>query len=160
MVTLRIPPLRERQADIPLLVDYYLAQFCQEHGKPVKRVLPEALRGCAATRGRATCASCATFSSRWSIFHQGDEVQARDLPPELRGGVPASLFGPVAAAPSPVSTTPAAPRTMDEIERQAILAMLDRTGGRRAEAAQALGIGLRTLQRKLKDYKAQGYFSE
>jgi DNA-binding NtrC family response regulator len=49
---------------------------------------------------------------------------------------------------------------MDEIERQAILETLHRTGGRRAEAAQLLGIGLRTLQRKLKDYKLQGFSVE
>ena len=51
-------------------------------------------------------------------------------------------------------------RTMDEIERDAILAALDRTGGRRVEAAKLLDIGLRTLQRKLKDYKDQGYYQE
>ena len=45
---------------------------------------------------------------------------------------------------------------MEEIERQAILETLERTRGRRAEAARILGIGLRTLQRKLKDYRAQG----
>jgi DNA-binding NtrC family response regulator len=49
---------------------------------------------------------------------------------------------------------------MDAIERQAILETLGRTGGRRAEAAHLLGIGLRTLQRKLKDYKAQGFFDD
>ena len=55
---------------------------------------------------------------------------------------------------------PRATKTMDEIERDAILAALDRTGGRRVEAARLLDIGLRTLQRKLKDYKDQGYYQE
>ena len=49
---------------------------------------------------------------------------------------------------------------MDEIERQAILETLSRTGGHRAQAAHLLGIGLRTLQRKLKDYKDQGYWND
>ncbi len=49
---------------------------------------------------------------------------------------------------------------MDEIERQAILETLNRTKGHRAEAARMLGIGLRTLQRKLKDYKEQGYYKD
>jgi two-component system response regulator FlrC len=49
------------------------------------------------------------------------------------------------------------PRTMADIERQAILETLDRTGGHRARAADILGIGLRTLQRKLKEYKDEGY---
>ena len=50
--------------------------------------------------------------------------------------------------------------TMADIEREAILAALERTGGRRAEAARQLEIGLRTLQRKLKEYKEQGYYEE
>ncbi len=49
---------------------------------------------------------------------------------------------------------------MDEIERQAILETLERTGGHRGEAAKALEIGLRTLQRKLKDYREQGFLKE
>jgi two-component system, NtrC family, response regulator AtoC len=161
VVTLRIPPLRERQADIPLLVDYYLEQFCQEHAKPVKRVLPEAIEALRAYPWPGNVRELRNVLESMVIFHQGDEVALRDLPPELRGaaeGMPIAQAGPasgIAAAP-----LPATPRTMEEIERQAILSMLERTGGRRAEAAQALAIGLRTLQRKLKDYKAQGYFSE
>jgi DNA-binding NtrC family response regulator len=49
---------------------------------------------------------------------------------------------------------------MAVIERVAILAALSRTGGRRVEAARLLVIGLRTLLRKLKDYKEQGYWEE
>ncbi|MCZ7651172.1 MAG: hypothetical protein M5U13_08455 [Thermoanaerobaculia bacterium] len=49
---------------------------------------------------------------------------------------------------------------MAEVERDAILSTLARTGGRRAEAARLLDIGLRTLQRKLKEYKEQGYWEE
>ena len=46
--------------------------------------------------------------------------------------------------------------TMEEIERRAILAALDKTGGNRTQAAEMLGIGLRTLQRKLKEYRSTG----
>ena len=49
---------------------------------------------------------------------------------------------------------------MADIERQAILETLERTGGHRAKAADLLGIGLRTLQRKLKEYKDDGYIQE
>jgi DNA-binding NtrC family response regulator len=157
VVTLRIPPLRERQADIALLLDHYLAQFCQEHGKTVKRVSPEALEALRAYPWPGNVRELRNVLESLVIFHQGDEVLLRDLPPELRGapdGLP--VFQGAVAGPA----APPAPRTMDEIERQAILAMLERTGGRRAEAAQALGIGLRTLQRKLKDYKAQGFYAE
>ncbi len=49
---------------------------------------------------------------------------------------------------------------MAEIERQAILETLQRTGGHRAKAADMLDIGLRTLQRKLKEYKDEGYWND
>jgi DNA-binding NtrC family response regulator len=49
---------------------------------------------------------------------------------------------------------------MSEIERQAILESLERTSGHRAEAAKMLEIGLRTLQRKLKEYRDEGYFQD
>ena len=49
---------------------------------------------------------------------------------------------------------------MEEIERQAVLETIQRTKGHRAEASRILGIGLRTLQRKLKDYRAQGFYDE
>ncbi|MBP8846265.1 MAG: hypothetical protein KBI26_10620, partial [Thermoanaerobaculia bacterium] len=52
------------------------------------------------------------------------------------------------------------PRTMAEVEREAILATLAHTGGRRAEAARLLDIGLRALQRKLKEYKQHGHWEE
>ena len=48
-------------------------------------------------------------------------------------------------------------RTMEEIEREAILKTLEMTGGNRTQAAEILGIGLRTLQRKIKQYRDDGY---
>ena len=48
-------------------------------------------------------------------------------------------------------------RTMEEIEREAILRSLELTGGNRTQAAEMLGIGLRTLQRKIKQYKDEGF---
>ncbi len=90
------------------------------------------------------------------IFHQGDTISAAELPAELRqlggGGDGDGGDG------SPVQSRSGAPRTMAEIERRAILETLELTGGRRADAAKILQIGLRTLQRKLKDYRAEGYY--
>ncbi|MCG8460238.1 MAG: helix-turn-helix domain-containing protein, partial [Holophagales bacterium] len=76
------------------------------------------------------------------------------LPDEIRDATR------VSGARAPVQPAIGEPRTMEEIERQAILETLERTGGHRAEAARLLGIGLRTLQRKLKDYKDQGYYQD
>ncbi len=104
-------------------------------------------------------------------------VQLRPaLPPEVRGargeawpslpvggGEARDPAASVPAASPPAGTPPPRPDrplTMAEVERDAILSTLARTGGRRAEAARLLDIGLRTLQRKLKEYKEQGYWEE
>jgi DNA-binding NtrC family response regulator len=154
VVTLRIPPLRERPTDIPLLVEHYLKLLCEEHGRPSKRVSAEALEVLARHPWPGNVRELKNAVESLVVFHQGEEIGLADLPPELRPTAPS------ATAPTPVQPPVGQPRTMEEIERQAILETLARTGGRRAEAAQLLAIGLRTLQRKLKEYKQQGHFME
>ncbi len=88
------------------------------------------------------------------IFHEGDEIGVGDLPPEVRDAVTVSTTG------TPVQPVTGEPRKMADIERQAILETLERTGGHRAKAADLLEIGLRTLQRKLKEYKEAGFLED
>ena len=97
-----------------------------------------------------------------------DEIRPEDLPDEVRAAVPEAALsadvdeggggGAGIAAGGPAGS--AAGMTMEEIERRAILDALERTGGNRTQAAEMLGIGLRTLQRKLKDYKLAGKAAE
>ncbi len=155
VVTLRIPPLRERPGDIPALAEHFLAGFFQEHGKPAKRLSAEALEVLARFPWPGNVRQLKNVMESVVVFHQGgDDIGVGDLPPEVRDSTALSSNG------SPVQAVVGSPRTMDEIERQAILETLDRTGGHRAKAADLLGIGLRTLQRKLKDYKDQGFYDE
>jgi len=154
VVTLRIPPLRERPGDIPALAEHFLALFCQEHGKPPKRLSPETLEVLARHPWPGNVRQLRNVMESVVVFHQGDEVGVADLPAEVRDSSALSSAG------SPVQAVVGSPRSMEEIERQAILETLDRTGGHRAKAADLLGIGLRTLQRKLKDYKDLGFYDE
>ncbi len=154
VVTLRIPPLRERPEDIPLLADHFLDLFCQEHGKPPKRLSAEALERLSRFPWPGNVRQLKNVIESIVVFHQTELVEVKDLPPEVRES--ATVSAPGGRVQSVVGET----RTMDEIERQAILETLDRTGGHRAKAADLLGIGLRTLQRKLKEYKEAGYFAD
>ena len=154
VVTLRIPPLRERPSDLSLLVEHFLGIFCQEHGKPAKRMGPEALEVLARYPWPGNVRQLRNVIESVVIFHQGEEIAPADLPVEVRES------STLAAVGTPVQTVAAGPRTMADIERQAILETLERTGGHRAKAADLLGIGLRTLQRKLKEYRDEGYVQD
>jgi DNA-binding NtrC family response regulator len=154
VVTLRIPPLRERRADIPLLVEHYLTQICAEHGKESKTVTSEAMDALATYDWPGNVRQLKNAVETMVIFHQGRTVTVDDLPAELRAA------GTAQRREQPVQISEGTPRTMEAIERQAILETLSRTSGHRAQAAHLLGIGLRTLQRKLKEYKDQGYWND
>ena len=152
VVTLHIPPLRERPGDIPLLAEHYLRTFSEDHGKPPLTVAPEAMEALARYPWPGNVRELKNQIESLVVFHQDDAIRLKDLPYELRSGAAAP------AADGRVQTRSGAPKTMAEIERQAILETLERTTGHRAEAAKMLDIGLRTLQRKLKEYRDEGYF--
>ena len=170
VVTLPIPPLRERGDDIPRLAEHYLNLIAREHGRESKRFSRGAIAAFRSYPWPGNVRELRNAIESIVIFHRSDEVRVSDLPPEVlayAGAVEAEPLaadgsaGPVSgsepARPSPSAT---GPRTMSDIEREAILETLTRTGGRRVEAARLLDIGLRTLQRKLKEYKDQGFYEE
>ena len=154
VVTLPIPPLRERHGDISLLVEHYLEELAEEHGKPTMHMGQDALEALGRFPWPGNVRQLRNVLESVVIFHPGGEIGIEALPEDLREATR------VSGASAPVQLATGQPRTMDEIERQAILETLQRTGGHRAEAAKLLGIGLRTLQRKLKDYKEQGHFQD
>jgi DNA-binding NtrC family response regulator len=178
VVTLRIPPLRERREDIPLLAEHYLERFCAEHGREPMHLAADAVEALVEHPWQGNVRELRNLIETVVIFQRGGEIHRADLPPEVRGargeawpslpvgGREASdrttALAPPAGEPPRGATAPrpARPQTMAEVEREAILSTLARTGGRRAEAARLLDIGLRTLQRKLKEYKEQGYWEE
>ena len=149
VVTLEVPPLRRRTADLPLLSEAFLESFCREHGREPKRLSPQAIEVLAGYPWPGNVRELKNVLESIVVFHDGEVIEPGDLPQEVRsGGRGVASGGPVQSA--------AEPRTMAEIERQAILETLELTEGKRAEAAKILGIGLRTLQRKLKEYREQG----
>ncbi|MDX1385894.1 MAG: helix-turn-helix domain-containing protein, partial [Thermoanaerobaculia bacterium] len=155
VVQLEIPPLRRRTGDLPLLCEHFLREFCAEHGRPEMRLSAPALDALGRYPWPGNVRELRNVLESVVIFHPGGEIEVEDLPAEVRGAPPAST-----AEGAPVQSPFGEPRTMADIERRAIFETLERTGGKRAEAAKILGIGLRTLQRKLKEYRSQGLMEE
>jgi DNA-binding NtrC family response regulator len=151
VVTLRIPPLRERKADLPLLADHLLHEFTEAEGKPRIWLGQEALTALSRYDWPGNVRELRNVLESIAVFHPGGEVEPEHLPSEFRGE---GVTDPGGHRVQPAN---ASPKTMAEIERQAILDTLELTGGKRSEAARVLDIGLRTLQRKLKEYREQGY---
>jgi DNA-binding NtrC family response regulator len=157
-VTLRIPPLRDRREDIPLLANHFLTTFAEENGRPDMRFSHGAMRALMNARWEGNVRELRNLVESLAVLAPEDEIRVDDLPAEYRKPAPEA---PVPDAPSsqpePENEPPAgATMTMDEIERRAILGALEKTGGNRTQAAELLGIGLRTLQRKLKEYRLAG----
>jgi two-component system, NtrC family, response regulator HydG len=183
VVTVEILPLRDRRDDIPLLVERFRDVFAKEHGKPVTGVTPAALSALVAYEWPGNVRELKNVLESAILFAAGGRIDVNDLPAAMRGraAVPvaaapapqkprsgewpavrsatgaATLAVPAAvpAPEEPVSVATLVGKTMAEIEREAILTALQVSGGNRRRAAEALGIGLRTLQRKLKEYQGE-----
>ncbi len=144
VVTLEIPPLRQRPDDIPLLVQHFLALYNEKLDRAVRGIRPEALDALMQQPWPGNVRELRNLMETLVLFCRGEEITLEDLAPEYR--VPGR---------EPVGRqdeTPWHPRPMADIEKEAILRTLEYTNGHRGKAAQLLQIGLRTLQRKLKEY--------
>jgi DNA-binding NtrC family response regulator len=154
VVTLSIPPLRDRREDIPLLAKHFLDQFRQESGRESLRFTPDTMRCLVDTSWEGNVRELRNLVESLVVLVPHDEIRVEDLPVEYSQRQPESERVGPAGLPAPQDTPQAV--TMEEIERRAILEALERSGGNRTQAAEALGIGLRTLQRKLKEYRLAG----
>ena len=143
VVTLNIPPLRQRLDDIPLFVQHFLNFFNDEIGRQVEGVHPSVMAALKRHSWPGNVRELRNLIESLVLFAKTDEITLEDLPMEYR--VPT-------AAPPTLDGEGWQPRTMADIEREAILLTLEYTDGHRARASTLLEIGLRTLQRKLKEY--------
>ncbi len=147
----RLPPLRERPEDVPPLAEALLHRVAASLGRPYLRLEPAAIAALQACAWPGNVRALANALERAAILADDDRI----LPEHL--GVPGAFDGPAprAAAPAPPAETGAStgpPRTLAEIEREAILEALAQHDGNRRRAAEQLGIGVRTLYDKLKRY--------
>jgi len=160
VIRLRLPPLRERREDIPLLAKYFLQKSARELGVEQKRLSEEALRFLAAQEFPGNVRQLENLCHWLTVMTPSQVVEIADLPPEWRGenAESASTSGDWSAAlalQAAQALQRGDERIMDTLtakfERTLILQALSHTGGRRVEAATLLGIGRNTLTRKIQE---------
>ena len=142
---IQVPPLRERREDIPKLSEHFLETLKIENSTPLKQLSPAALKALLAYRWPGNVRQLRNALETATLVSSGNTIDVGDLPTEVTQGegVSPSSFEPI---PLPAS------RTLTEIERDAIRDALAETGGNKTMASKLLGIGLRTLHRKVKEY--------
>ncbi|MBI4590988.1 MAG: sigma-54-dependent Fis family transcriptional regulator [Candidatus Rokubacteria bacterium] len=134
-ISVQIPPLRVRTEDIPLLADHFLEQGVA-YGK--KRISSKVMACLEAYDWPGNVRELRHAIERAVILAQGEEIQPEELPPDIQCGTPRT-------APSPGS--------LEEMERQHIIATLRLVAGHRGKAAALLGIDPKTLYRKVLAYR-------
>lgn len=150
VVTVDLPPLRERRDDILPLVDYFRRSFAKRHHKAIKGISPAVSRRLFDYDWRGNVRELRNAIEMMVVLDIDGLLDVDDLPPELeQPGIPSAA---AASGSGGGSSSELIGKTMAEIERFAIEETLKRTGGNREEAAHILQIGERTLYRKLKEY--------
>jgi two-component system response regulator HydG len=147
VVTIRLPTLRERSQDIPILIDHFMRQFARQHGKQVRGMSPAARRKILSYEWPGNVRQLRNVVESMVVVDYDGLLDVDDLPEEL-----AEPEEP-AAEPSTTSLTALVGRPLEDLERLFIAETLRVTAGNREEAANMLGIGERTLYRKIKEYQ-------
>ena len=151
-MTVRLPRLVERREDIPLLVEHFLKLHSKRHFKKVKSVAPAARRRLLAYDWPGNVRELKNAIESMVVVDLDGVLDLDDLPEQFSGG-----FGaPDDAAAAPLATggslAELVGKSMADIEGMFIAETLKVTAGNREEAATMLGIGERTLYRKIKEY--------
>jgi transcriptional regulator with GAF, ATPase, and Fis domain len=144
VLPLRVPPLRERLEDVPELVEYFLARSAERLHKSPSRLDSTATELLMAYYWPGNVRELENLITRACVLNDDKPISAADLRPWLIDS-PARAEA-VASAVVPPGLS------MQDMERKLIEATLERFGGHRAKTAEALGIGLRTLSGKLKQW--------
>jgi two-component system response regulator HydG len=147
VVTIVLPSLAERSQDIPLLIEHFIRQFAKRHSKAIKSISTVARRRLIAYHWPGNVRQLRNVIESMVVVDYDGVLDLDDLPSEL-----ADAAEPTAAA-GDGNYGSLVGRSLAEIEQLFIAETLKLTGGNREEAAHMLGIGERTLYRKIKEYQ-------
>jgi DNA-binding NtrC family response regulator len=142
VVTVELPPLRDRRGDVPALASFFLRRYAAENGKTIETFADDALQTLLEYRWPGNVRELENVVERAVVLCEGARIEKKHLPPsvvpsEERGGVP------------PIPGT-----TIADLEKYAILRTLEACGGSTSKAATVLGVSPRKIQYKLHEYGA------
>src|SRR6266850_67661 len=152
VVSLNIPPLRERTEDIPSLVDYFLDFYRERFSRPQLDLSDEARARLQTYSWPGNVRELRNCLERAAALSAGDKIEVYQIP-ILGSGIAVIAVDRLAAAAAAAPQT--VPITLEELEREHILGVLKQSAGNRERAAAILGISSRTLYRKLREYENQ-----
>ncbi len=146
VIPLKIPSLRERKDDIPLLCGYFIRKYSGLYGRPVRRLSRDATEHLLTHPWKGNVRELENTLERAVLLATGEEISRNDLLLEVSG-----------AGVSVEVTKPQGTATLKDVEKDLILQALKETDGNRTHAAKVLGISVRTLRNKLQEYRMHGW---
>ncbi len=147
VVRIELPPLRERREDVAPLVEHYLPRLAEARARNVTGLAPEALRALQAYDWPGNVRELVNVLETMVVLAEKPVLDVDDLPPEVHPE----------GAPPPAPADAVQPGiSLEDAERVLVEQTLEMTGGNRQQAADILGIGQRTLYRKIKQYGLGG----
>ena len=162
VIRLRLPALRERREDIPLLARYFLQKSARDLGVEAKRLSDATLKYIAIQDLPGNVRQLENLCHWLTVMAPAATIEVKDLPPEMRAesaGASAEDWIAALGREAELRLHRGETGIMDELTRQfekvLILKALAQTGGRRIEAAQLLGLGRNTLTRKIQELKIE-----
>jgi DNA-binding NtrC family response regulator len=139
VLSIELPPLRERPEDIPILVEHFLEDCARRHLRPIPEVAPELLDYLGQYDWPGNVRQLRNAIENMVVMGEERILTLRDLPKYLSGN-----------PQTETSSSRRIPLNLQQLEKDAILSALKKSFGNRTHAAHTLGISVRTLQRKLK----------
>lgn len=146
VIPIRVPPLREREGDIPLLTQYFLKRHCQEKEIPLKRMSHSAMSALEAYSWPGNVRELENLIERLVILTEEQTIDCNDLPSRIRPQKSEEELEHSELAEEGIDLK----KTLDDLENKLILEALQKSNGVRAKAAQLLGLNRTTLVEKLK----------
>jgi len=140
VITIHLPPLRDRPEDIPPLIDMFRSHFVAKHGRKGREFETSAIRCLQAFSWPGNVRQLRNIVERLVLTAPGNRINADDLPLALRSPTPTTNPSPHLAG-----------MTLAEVERELIRQTLEKTGGSKTRTAEILGISRRTLHYKLRE---------